>query len=153
MKVTEEHVSEIDDNIEDPDYEASCSDENETPNVDPPVVSQPPTNPLPSKNGKLSWSRLPPEQQGRRSAANVIKMVPGPIRYTVSHLQDIKSAFHLFITPSIEKNILEMTNLKAYIGLLILAGVYKAKGEATASLWNADTGRAKCNMPLRGHIL
>ncbi|XP_051982284.1 piggyBac transposable element-derived protein 4-like [Xyrauchen texanus] len=157
----EENVSETDDNIEeDPDYEASSSDENDTPNVDPPVVSQPPTNPLPSKNGKLSWSRSPPERQGRLSAANVIKMVPGPTRYAVSHVQDIKSAFDLFITPSIEKDVLEMTNLEgrrvygegwkdfdvtdlqAYIELLILAGVYKSKGEATASLWNADTGRA-----------
>ncbi|XP_039550046.1 piggyBac transposable element-derived protein 4-like, partial [Pimephales promelas] len=157
----EENVSETDDHIEeDPDYEAFSSDENETPNVDPPVVSQPPTNPLPSKNGKLSWSHSPPERQGRLSAANVIKMVPGPTRYAVSHVQDIKSAFDLFITPSIEKDVLEMTNLEgkrvygddwkdfdvtdlqAYIGLLILAGVYKSKGEATASLWNADTGRA-----------
>ena len=64
------------------------------------------------------------------------------------------------MTPSVEKDILEMTNLEgshvyvdswkdvdvtdlhAYIGLLILAGVYKSKSEATASLWNADTGRA-----------
>jgi len=109
----EENVSETDDHIEeDPDYEASSSDENETPNVDPPVVSQPPPNPLPSKNGKLSWSHSPPERQGRLSAANVIKMVPGATKYAVSHVQDIKSAFDLFITPSIEKDVLEMTNLE-----------------------------------------
>ena len=87
-------------------------------------------------------------------------MVPGPTRYAVSYVQDIQSAFELFMTPSIEKTILQMTNLEgrrvygdewkdydvthlqAYIGLLILAGVYKSKGEATASLWAADTGRA-----------
>lgn len=157
----EENVSETEDNVEeDPDYEASSSDENETLSADAPVVSQPQADTLLSKNGKLSWSRSPLEQQGRLSAANVIKMVPGPTRYAVSHVQDIKSAFELFITPSIEKDILEMTNLEgrrvygdswkeldgthlqAYIGLLILAGVYKSKGEATASLWNADTGRA-----------
>ena len=79
-------------------------------------------------------------------------MVPGPTRYAVSYVQDIQSAFELFMTPSIEKTILQMTNLEgrrvygdewkdydvthlqAYIGLLILAGVYKSKGEATASL-------------------
>ncbi|KAL1276900.1 hypothetical protein QQF64_023573 [Cirrhinus molitorella] len=34
----EENVSETEDNLEeDPDYEASSSDENETPSVDPPV--------------------------------------------------------------------------------------------------------------------
>lgn len=35
-----------------------------------------------------------------------------------------------------------VTDLQAYIGLLILTGVYKSKEEATASLWNTDTGRA-----------
>lgn len=102
----EENVSETEDDVEeDPDYEASSSDENETLS-DPPVVSQPPANTLPSKNGKLLWSVSPLEQQGRLSAANVIKMVPGPTRYAVSHVQDIKSAFELFITPSIERTYL-----------------------------------------------
>ena len=36
---------------------------------------------------------------------------------------------------------LDVTHLQAYIGLLILVGVYKSKGEATARLWAADTGR------------
>ena len=85
-------------------------------------------------------------------------MVPGPNRYAVSRVQDIKSAFELFITPSIKKDILEMinlegrrvygdrwtdldvTHLRAYIGLLILAGEYKSK--ASASFWVADTGKA-----------
>ncbi len=68
-------------------------------------------------------------------------MVPGPTRYADSHVQDIKSAFELFITPSIEKYILgdswkdfDVTDLQAYIGLLILAGLYKSKSEATARL-------------------
>ncbi len=46
---------------EDADYEASSSDENKTPSVDPPVVSQPPADTLPSKNVKLLWSRSPHE--------------------------------------------------------------------------------------------
>ncbi len=50
-------MSETDDNVEeDPDYEASSSDDNETPVVDPPVVSQQPADTLPSKYGKLLWS-------------------------------------------------------------------------------------------------
>ena len=118
------------------------------------------TDTIPSKNGKIIWSLSPLQQQGRLSAANVIRMVQGPTRYAVSHVEDIKSSFELFITPSIENIVLGMTNLEgkrvygdsrkdldvadleAYIGLLILAGVYKSKGEATASLWNAETGRA-----------
>ena len=62
----EENVSEPEDGVEeDPDYEVSSSDENETLSVDPPVVSQPPANTLPSKNGKVLWSVSPLEQQGR----------------------------------------------------------------------------------------
>ncbi|KAJ8393710.1 hypothetical protein AAFF_G00057630 [Aldrovandia affinis] len=77
---------------------------------------------------------------------NVMKMTPGPTRYAISHAHDIASTFYLFITPAIEKIILEMTNLEgfrkygdswkrmdetdlhAYIGLLILAGVYRSRG-------------------------
>ncbi|KAE8278080.1 hypothetical protein D5F01_LYC23851 [Larimichthys crocea] len=33
-------------------------------------------------------------------------------------------------------------DLHAYMGLLILAGVYRSRGEAPASLWDAESGRA-----------
>ncbi|XDV11586.1 hypothetical protein PO909_000484 [Leuciscus waleckii] len=36
----------------------------------------------------------------------------------------------------------DWVDLQAYIGLLLLAGVYRSHNEATMSLWNADTGRA-----------
>lgn len=70
------------------------------------------------------------------------------------------STFRMFITPEIEKIILDTTNLqgsrtygdgwkgmdetnlRAYVGLLILAGVYRSRGEAAASLWDAENGRA-----------
>ena len=32
-------------------------------------------------------------------------------------------------------------DLRAYIGLLILEGVYRSRGEATCSLWDAESGR------------
>ncbi|KAE8278160.1 hypothetical protein D5F01_LYC23748 [Larimichthys crocea] len=70
------------------------------------------------------------------------------------------SSFCLFLTPEIDK-ILEETNreslrkygrhswkrmdeidLHAYMGLLILAAVYRSRGEAPASLWDAESGRA-----------
>lgn len=56
----------------------------------------------------------PPENDthGRHSPAIVITMVPGPIRYAVSHVQYIKSAFQLFISASIEHYIVEMTNVE-----------------------------------------
>ncbi len=37
---------------------------------------------------------------------------------------------------------LDRTDIEAYIGLLILCGVYKFRNENVASLWDADTGRA-----------
>lgn len=39
-------------------------DEKETLSVDPPVVSQPQADTLPSKNGNLLWYRFPLEGQG-----------------------------------------------------------------------------------------
>lgn len=93
----------------------------------------------------------------------------GPTRYSAAHVQDISSTLLLFITPAIEKIILENTNLegvrkygedwknmdeidlRGYIGLLILAGVYRSRGEATYSLWDAENGRAifHATMPLK----
>ncbi|XP_042156473.1 uncharacterized protein LOC121839945 [Oncorhynchus tshawytscha] len=84
---------------------------------------------------------------------------PGPTAYAATQARDIASAFHLFVTPAIERIIVEMTNLhgarkygdgwrpmdatdlRAYLGLLILAGVYRSRGEAAASLWDAESGR------------
>lgn len=93
-------------------------------------------------------------------------MTPGPTTYAVSHAHDMASTFYLFITPAIEKILLDMTNLEgfrkygdswkgmdetdlhAYIGLLILAGVYRSRGEAAASLWDAESGH-RATMPLK----
>ncbi|XP_030270458.1 piggyBac transposable element-derived protein 4-like [Sparus aurata] len=93
----------------------------------------------------------------------------GPTAYAVANAQDIVSTFLMFLTPAIEKVVLDMTNLegfrkygenwkdmsrtdlRAYIGLLILAGVYRSRGEAAASLWDAESGRAifRATMPLK----
>nr|XP_054602931.1 piggyBac transposable element-derived protein 4-like [Nothobranchius furzeri] len=112
-----------------------------------------------SKDGKIKWSTSPHRSRGRLSSANVIKMTPGPTRFAVTRVDNIHSAFHLFIPSPIEKIILDMTNLEgrrvfqqkwkpmdltdlhAYIGILVLAGVYRSKGEANASLWNEENGR------------
>ncbi|XP_014912949.1 piggyBac transposable element-derived protein 4-like [Poecilia latipinna] len=112
-----------------------------------------------SKNGQITWSSETYDQHGRHAKRYIVKMTPGPTRYAVSRVHDIVSTFYLFITPAIKKIILEMTNregfrkfgdswkkmdeidLQAYIGLLILAGVYRSRGEAAASLWDAESGR------------
>ncbi|XP_042609958.1 piggyBac transposable element-derived protein 4-like, partial [Cyprinus carpio] len=114
-----------------------------------------------SKNGQVTWSTTPPSQgPGRASAARVTKLTPGPTRYACSRVEDIKSSFLLFFPPSIQSILVEMTNLEgkrvydadwrdvdwtdieAFIGLLILAGVYRSNNEALSSLWEAETGRA-----------
>lgn len=94
-----------------------------------------------------------------RVAANVIRMQPGPTQMAVTHVHDIKSSFQFFIPDSIQKIILDCTNLEgrrvfgerwkemdqthshAYSGVLILVGVFRSKGESTESLWDAENGR------------
>ncbi|XP_038854857.1 piggyBac transposable element-derived protein 4-like [Salvelinus namaycush] len=127
--------------------------------------------PLLSKNGKIKRS---PVAYGRRRRARAIchagpDETPGPTAYAVSHARDFVSVFRLFVTPAIERIILDMTNLhgvrkygdgwramdatdlRAYVGLLILAGVYRSRGEAAASLWDAESGRTvfRATMPLK----
>lgn len=78
----------------------------------------------------------------------------------VTHVSDIKSAFELVIPHLIQEIVLQMTylegrrilgqewreldetHLQVYLGLVILAGVYNSKDVSTASLWDAETGRA-----------
>ena len=89
--------------------------------------------------------------------------------YAMSRAVDQASTFHLFITLTVENIILKMTNwegrrkygdewrgmdetdLRAYIGLLILAGMYRSRGEAASSLWDAESSRAifRATMPLK----
>ncbi|XP_029701933.1 uncharacterized protein [Takifugu rubripes] len=107
----------------------------------------------------LKLNGFPPKKEPPRKAANVIRMQPGPTRMAVTHTQDIESSFELFIPDSIQEIILDCTNLEgrrvfgerwkemdqtqlhAYFGVLILAGVFRSKGESAESLWDAETGR------------
>ncbi|XP_055770072.1 piggyBac transposable element-derived protein 4-like [Salvelinus fontinalis] len=124
-----------------------------------------------SKNGKIKWSsaayRGPDRPRAIRQPCPAV--TPGPTAYAASRALDIESAFRLFVTPAIERIIVDMTNLqgvrkygdgwrpmdstdlRAYVGLLILAGVYRSRGEAAASLWDAESGRTvfRATMPLK----
>ncbi|XP_070982190.1 piggyBac transposable element-derived protein 4-like [Oncorhynchus clarkii lewisi] len=124
-----------------------------------------------SKNGKIKWSsvayRGPDRPRAIRRPGSVV--MPGPTAYAASRALDIESTFRLFVTPAIERIIVDMTNLqgvrkygdgwrpmdstdlRAYVGLLILAGVYRSLGEAAASLWDAESGRTvfRATMPLK----
>lgn len=117
-----------------------------------------------SKSGDLLWFSYPQEggvktRGCRARVENIVKMTSGPTRYATSCVDNIKSSFQIFLPESIEGIILEMTNLEgkrafgdtwtdldleelqAYMGLLILAGVYSSNNEAPQSLWDAESGR------------
>ncbi|XP_049906487.1 piggyBac transposable element-derived protein 4-like [Epinephelus moara] len=107
-----------------------------------------------SKSG-LEWS--PTDADTMRYIAPPIKAT-GPTRYAIDRITNLEDSFELMVTPEIVKHITEMTNLhgrrtvknwtdtdtteiKAYIGLLILAGVYRSRNESTVNLWRDGTGR------------
>ncbi|XP_054717484.1 piggyBac transposable element-derived protein 4-like [Uloborus diversus] len=112
-----------------------------------------------SKNKKIEWRDTPYAGHGRTSSANIIKLNPGQTSYATSRATDVKSSFLLYFTPTIGKIIIDMTNvegakifgdkwqkidyndLHCYLGLLILAGVFKSHGEALTSLWSEEFGR------------
>ncbi|XP_019210866.1 piggyBac transposable element-derived protein 4-like [Oreochromis niloticus] len=95
----------------------------------------------------------------------------GPTEEAVAAARDEASAFMAYFPPEIEDSVIAMTNLeadrrrpaidgwkpmgrvefRAYVGLLVLAGVYRSRGEACESLWDAESGRSvfRAAMPLK----
>ncbi|KAK1877186.1 PiggyBac transposable element-derived protein 4 [Dissostichus eleginoides] len=84
-------------------------------------------------------------------------LIPGPTHYAVARICDPASSFALLLMEDILQHIVSMTNLhgrrsiaewrdmdteelQAYVGLLILAGVYRSKNESTLSLWSEKSG-------------
>ncbi|XP_071369448.1 piggyBac transposable element-derived protein 4-like [Centroberyx affinis] len=110
-----------------------------------------------SKHGQIVWS--PTHAETLRYIPAATGVTPGPTRYATARISTVKSCFDLFVTEEIIQILLDMTNLQgkrssadwkdidatdlqAYIGLLILAGVYRSRNESTRSLWDDHTGRA-----------
>ncbi|XP_019123568.2 piggyBac transposable element-derived protein 4 isoform X1 [Larimichthys crocea] len=111
-----------------------------------------------SKNGKIVWSptndetlRYVPQTKGR--------LTPGPTHYAIARISDPLSSFALLLTDEILQYIVDMTNLQgrrsvagwrdvdkeelqAYVGLLVLSGLYRSRNESTLSLWGEKWGRA-----------
>lgn len=94
-----------------------------------------------AKNGK-KWS--PTNTEMLRYVAAPTGLIPGLTHYAVARISDPLSSFRLFLTDEIIQHIVSMTNLHgrraisewrdldsdemlAYVGLLILAGVYRSK--------------------------
>ncbi|XP_068435159.1 piggyBac transposable element-derived protein 4-like [Clinocottus analis] len=150
---TDEQVSEEEDNVEHHPEDTDMSDEEGT------AGEAAPAERFKSKNGKICWSSVPHVVQDRAAAANVIKMTPGITRFAVTRVSDIRTCFELFMPSSLKRVIIAMTNLEgkkvygdkwkdidevyldAYLGVLLISGVYRSCNEATDSLWDASTGR------------
>lgn len=108
-----------------------------------------------SKNKKISWASTN-EDTLRYVPRDILR--PGPTLYAISRINSPESAFKLFITEEEIHCILKYTNLQgmrslkswksldetelwAYLGLLLLSGVYKSRNEDTRNLWDNETGR------------
>lgn len=123
-----------------------------------------------AKNGKLVWSPTHTETLHYFPAAIV---TPGPTHYAVARIRDPASSFALLFTDEIVQHTVAMTNLhgrravagwydmdcdelRAYVGLLILAGVYRSRHESSLSLWGdkcrRDIFRATMSMKRFYHI-
>nr|XP_023650860.1 piggyBac transposable element-derived protein 4-like isoform X2 [Paramormyrops kingsleyae] len=110
-----------------------------------------------SRNGQIEWSSSPKVAQPR--PPTILNMKPGPTQTAASLVHDIRSAFELFISDSVQQVVLNMTNIEgkrvmgkqwkevdntemfAYYGVLILAGVYRSRGQSARSLWDSELGR------------
>eukprot|EP00064_Thunnus_orientalis_P011091 superscaffoldBa00001567_g11121 len=109
-----------------------------------------------SRNGQIVWS---PSHAETLRYFPATALTPGPTRYAIARISNVKSCFDLLITEEITQLLVDMTNLQgrrtvkdwkdvdatdlqAYMGLLILAGVHRSRNESTHSLWDDHTGRA-----------
>lgn len=114
-----------------------------------------------SKDGQERWSRNPIHGGGgRQPARNIMRVPPGPTANALRNTTSIASSFELFVTRPIQQLILKWTNkeglavygeerwvdvgeveLKCFIGLLILVGLYKGQDEPISNLWSIEHGR------------
>lgn len=120
--------------------------------LEPPPISRPPA----SRVGSIA-------NEGSIFSSIVRKIfigfvLKGPTTYASARATDSLASFLMIIEP-IEKIVLDMTNLygrrrykdkwidldiftmRAYYGLLLLAGVYRSRGEDISELWDDHKGR------------
>uniref|UniRef100_A0A672YRK9 PiggyBac transposable element-derived protein domain-containing protein n=1 Tax=Sphaeramia orbicularis TaxID=375764 RepID=A0A672YRK9_9TELE len=109
-----------------------------------------------SRSGDIQWAPTNVRTQPYTPAPS--GMEPGPTRYATAMISSVVDSFNLYITDDILKLIVDHTNLqgkrsvrgwrnidiidlRAYIGLVLLGGVYQSHNEPTRSLWDDHTGR------------
>ncbi|XP_028825897.1 piggyBac transposable element-derived protein 4-like [Denticeps clupeoides] len=110
-------------------------------------------------NAYIVWTAIDPTWNVRKSCRRRLFLDQlGKMLVMPERVGDIPDAFDLFLNEEMTQVITRYTNLhgrrtvqgwkdldattiRAYFGLLLLAGVYRSRGEATRSLWGGETGR------------
>lgn len=116
-------------------------------------------NTMRSKNGNETWHKHPFMYGNQAQSRNILREQPGPSRQAVRFCGiSPASAFRLFITDEMCRLIMTHTNyegrrlyqnwkeiddneLRVFIGLLLLAGVYNSKNTPVEELWSSEDGR------------
>ncbi|XP_048874855.1 piggyBac transposable element-derived protein 4-like [Brienomyrus brachyistius] len=153
-----EQYSDMDEQVSEEEDVVEYQSDIDTPDESEKVTGAEAAPVVKSEIENICWSSVPPDVHGR-TAAEKIRKTPGITRFAVTRVSDIKTCFDLFMPLSLKKVIIAMTNLEgkkvysdmwhdideeqldAYIGVLLLLGVYRSSNEATESLWDASTGR------------
>ena len=113
-----------------------------------------------STDGSQRWSKVPINPNtGRMRLQNVLNQSPGPISAVLQRFDFVLGTFSCFITTEVLTKIAHYTNeegqtqipnswvdvsvdeLRKYLGLRLLSGVYSANKEAITALWNKETGK------------
>ena len=109
-----------------------------------------------STDGTQRWSKVPINPNtGRMRLQNVLNQSPGPISAVVQRSDSVLGTFFASLLPKClhytnEEGQTQIPNswvdvsvdeLRKYLGLRLLAGVYSANKEAITHLWNKETGR------------
>ncbi|XP_039648491.1 uncharacterized protein LOC120554009 [Perca fluviatilis] len=109
---------------------------------------------------QLDDERQQHDQDGDDEEQQQAPESPGPTEYATTRVRDILSTFDLLVTRRIleiavtatnlegprkcgnDWKMTDATELRGYLGLLLLAGVYRSRNEALESLWHEESGRA-----------
>lgn len=110
----------------------------------------------------MYWSRVEPNQHGRRQQCNVLHEVPGLTQYALRNIRDdpVLDCFKLIFDKSMVESSVVSTNCQgryekgdqwklldlqefwAFLGLIIYRSVYQSTGESVQELRSAASGRA-----------
>ena len=112
-----------------------------------------------STDGSQRWNKVPIKPNtGQMRLQNVLNQSPGPILAVVQRSDSVLGTFSCFVTTEMLTKIAHYTNeegqtqipnswvdvsvdeLRKYLGLQLLAGVYSANEDTITHLWNKETG-------------